>query len=88
MEETLGYIIFGTGWPVLILASIWIYFKTASQMGLTKTLVHIALISFYVLGYTCTAYWMGASWLIGVLPAFAIFLVLIIWMIMAVKKAA
>jgi len=87
MEDTLGYIIFGTGWPVLIIASIWIAFKTRYLTGLAKSLTYIALISFYVLGYTCTAFWLGASWIMGVLPAFAIFLILIIWMIMAVKKA-
>ncbi len=29
MEQTLGYIIFGTGWPVLIIGSIWMWRKVA-----------------------------------------------------------
>jgi hypothetical protein len=45
MEQTLGYIIFGTGWPVLIIGSM---------------------------------YWLGQPWLMGVLPAFIVFLVLFI----------
>jgi hypothetical protein len=47
----------------------------------------VALISFYLLGYTCTVYWRGQSWLIGVLPAFAAFLLLFIATLRAVAAA-
>ncbi len=33
MEQTLGYIIFGTGWPVLIIGSIWMWRKVAQLTG-------------------------------------------------------
>jgi hypothetical protein len=78
MEFNLGYIIFGIGWPVLILASLWIWQKTDQLPAVAKTFLNISLISFYALGYTCTMYWQGASWLVGVLPSFVVFLVLII----------
>lgn len=78
MEENLGYIIFGIGWPVLIIASIWIWQKACQLPAVAKTFLYVALILFYVLGYTCTMYWQGASWLVGVLPAFVAFFVLLI----------
>ena len=78
MEQTLGYIIFGVGWPVLIIGSIWMWTNAAQLPATAKTFLNVALISFYVLGYVCTVYWQGVSWLVGVLPAFAIFLVLFI----------
>jgi hypothetical protein len=78
MEQTLGYIIFGTGWPVLIIGSIWMWRKVAQLTGPAKTFLNITLVTFYVLGYTCTVYWLGQPWLMGVLPAFIVFLVLFI----------
>lgn len=52
--------------------------KATKLSGPAKTFLNVALVTFYVLGYTCTVYWQGLSWVIGVLPAFAIFLVLFI----------
>lgn len=78
MEQILGYIIFGTGWPVLIVGSIWMWQKAGQLPVAAKTFLNVALISFYVLGYVCTVYWQGVSWLVGVLPAFVVFLVLFI----------
>lgn len=78
MEQTLGYIIFGTGWPVLIIGSIWMWRKAAQLPGAVTTFLNVALISFYVLGYVCTLYWQGLSWPVGVLPAFVVFLVLFV----------
>lgn len=78
MEKTLGYIIFGIGWPVLIVGSIWSWRKIASLSGQSKTFLNVALLTFYVLGYTCTMYWLSQPWLVGVLPAFVAFLVLFI----------
>ena len=78
MEQSLGYIIFGIGWPVLIIGSIWMWGKAGQLPAAAKTFLNITLISFYVLAYTCTVYWQGLPWLVGVLPAFVIFLVLFI----------
>ncbi len=78
MEQTLGYIIFGTGWPVLVVGSIWMWQKVAQQSGSAKTFLNVTLVTFYVLAYTCTLCWLGQSWLLGVIPAFIVFLVLFI----------
>lgn len=78
MEQTLGYIIFGIGWPVLVFGSIWMWQKAGQLPGIAKMFLNVALISFYVLAYVCTVYWQGWSWLVGVLPAFLIFLVLFV----------
>lgn len=78
MEQTAGYIIFGVGWPVLIIGSIWMWTKAQQLPATARTFLNVALISFYVLGYVCTVYWQGLSWLMGVPPAFVIFLVLFI----------
>ncbi len=78
MEQTLGYIIFGTGWPILVVGSIWMWRKVAQQSGPAKTFLNITLAAFYVLGYTCTMYWLGQPWLMGVLPAFIVFFALFI----------
>lgn len=91
MEQSLGYIIFGTGWPVLIIGSIWMWQKATQLSGAAKTFLNVALISFYVLAYVCTAYWQGLPWLVGVLPAFVLFLALFIVAIrgvLAVSKPA
>jgi hypothetical protein len=78
MEQTLGYIIFGIGWPVLVIGSIWMWQKAGQLPAIAKMFLNVALISFYVLAYVCTVYWQGLSWLVGVLPAFLIFLVLFV----------
>ena len=78
MEQTLGYIIFGTGCPVLIIGGIWMWRKAAQLPGAATTFVNVALISFYVLVYVCTVYWQGLAWSVGVLPAFVLFLVLFV----------
>ncbi len=85
MEQTLGYIIFGIGWPVLVIGSIWMWQKSAPLPAVAKTFLNVALISFYVLAFVCTVYWQGLSWLVGVLPAFLIFLVLFI---VAIRRVA
>jgi hypothetical protein len=84
MEQTLGYLIFGTGWPVLIIGSIWMWQKAGQLPAATKTFLNVALISFYLLGYVCTVYWQGLEWPVGVLPAFVVFLVLFVVAIRAV----
>jgi hypothetical protein len=78
MEQTLGYIVFGIGWPVLVIGSIWMWQRAGQLPAIAKTFLNVALLSFYVLGYVCTVYWQGLSWLVGVLPAFLIFLVLFV----------
>ncbi len=78
MEQTLGYILFGTGWPVLIIGNIMMWRKVAQLTSPAKTFLNVALVTFYVLGYTCTVYWLGQPWLMGVIPAFIVFLVLFI----------
>ncbi len=88
MEQALGYIIFGTGWPVLIIGSIWMWRKTAQLSSVAKTFLNVALIGFYALGYVCTVYWQGLPWLVGVLPAFVVFLVLFIVAVRGVLAAS
>ena len=78
MEQALGYVIFGTGWPILIIGSIWAWRRAGVLEGVNRRFLFIALSSFYVLGYTCTVFWRGGSWIVGVLPAFVVFLVLFI----------
>ena len=78
METYLAYIIFGIGWPVLIIATIWIWYRTEHLPEEAKTFLHILLITFFALGYTCTMYWQGASWVVGVVPSFVVFLVLVV----------
>ena len=78
MEQILGYVIFGTGWPVLIIGSIWIWWNVVGLTGPARTFLLVALATFYVLGYTATVYWLGQPWLVGVLPAFVVFVALFI----------
>lgn len=78
MEKILGYVIFGTGWPVLIIGTIWMWRQVSGLTSPARTFLFVALATFYMLGYTATAYWLGQPWLVGVLPAFVVFLVLFI----------
>jgi hypothetical protein len=86
MKELLGYIIFGLGWPILILSSIWVFKNISTQMKLVKNYITIVFLAFYTLGYTATVYWLGKDWIVGVLPAFVVFLILLIWVIKLVKN--
>ena len=88
MEQLLGYIILGTGWPVLLVGSGWMWKRSAQLPEAARTFLNVALIAFYVLGYVCTVYWLGFSWLVGVLPAFAVFLVLFIIALREVRRAS
>ena len=86
LGQPLAYFIFGTGWPALIIGTIWIRRKVAGLTGPTRTFLLTSLITFYLLGYTSTVYWLGQPWPIGVLPAFAGFLVLFIVILRAVRN--
>ena len=44
----------------------------------SSTDYNVSLASFYLLGYVSTLFWMGQPWYLGILPAFAIFLVLFV----------
>ena len=81
MDQTLVYIIIFIGWIILVLGTIWVRLKTSPLTGPAKTYLNIALISFYVLGYTCTVYWFGFASAVGVIPAFIVFLALFICLI-------
>lgn len=85
-SQPLAYFIFGTGWPVLIIGTIWIWRKVTGLTGPARTFLLTSLITFYVLGYTCTVYWLGQPWPIGVLPAFAVFLVAFVAIIRTVAR--
>ena len=78
MEQTLVYVLIFIGWIILVFGTIWARLNTSSLTGSAKTYLNIALISFYVLGYTCTVYWFDFSSAVGVIPAFVVFLVLFI----------
>ena len=84
MEDSLGYAIFPTGWVVLVVGSIWLWVKSRSITGSSKVFLTISLISFYMLGYTSTVYWLGFSWEVGVIPVYLLFLVLFILLIKTV----
>jgi hypothetical protein len=76
MEEALGWGMFLTGWPILIIGSVWAWRRAGSLTETSRRFLTIALLSFYVLGYICTVFWRGGSWVVGVTPAFLAFLVL------------
>ncbi len=76
--ESLGDVIFGVGWPVLIVASIWLWRNMAHLTHTAKNFLHVALAAFYLLGYVCTLFWLGQTWYVAVLPTFVIFIVLLI----------
>ena len=87
MEQTLGNIIIPIGWIILVLGTIWVWTKSRSLAGPAKIYFSIALISFYVLGYTSTVYWLGFSWAVGVIPALIVFLVLFMFLIKTVLSS-
>ncbi len=88
MEETLGYALFGAGWIALVGGSIWMWQHAEPLPHAARTLLNVAIIAFYALGYVCTVYWQGQqSWLIGALPAFLLFIVLLIVAIREVYEA-
>ena len=82
--EDLGNVIIPIGWVVLIVGSIWMWMKSSSLTGTAKTFLNIALISFYMLGYTSTVYWLGFSWEVGVIPVYLLFLILFVYLIKTV----
>lgn len=87
MEQMLGNIIIPIGWIILVLGTIWVVMKSGSTTAPAKTYLNIALVSFYVLGYTSTVYWLGFSWTVGVIPALVVFLVLFIVLIKTVLSS-
>lgn len=86
VEDPIAYLVFGTGWPVLVLGTIWVWRRRVALPAPARTFLLTTLATFYVLGYTCTVYWLGQPWPIGVLPAFAAFLVLFIVAIRTVSR--
>jgi hypothetical protein len=76
--ETLALFIFGIGWPVLIAGSVWLWGKMDRLSHTSKSLLNVALIGFYLLGYVSTVFWLGQPWYIGVFPAFVLFIVLFV----------
>jgi hypothetical protein len=76
--EMLAYFIFGIGWPILIIGSIWGWRHEKTFNHIEKTFLNIGLAAFYLLGFVSTVYWLGMSWYLGVIPAFALFLMLFV----------
>ncbi len=76
--ESLAYLIFGVGWPVLFIGSFWLWRNMDHLSHVAKTYLNVSLAAFYLLGYVCTVFWMGEAWYVGVFPAFAVFLVLFV----------
>ena len=72
----LAYLIFGIGWPVLVIGSIWLWRHEGVFNHTEKILLNVGVTSFYLLGFVSTVYWLGMSWYIGVIPVFALFVVL------------
>lgn len=87
MQTALAWIAFGLGWPVLLVASVWMWSKSTALQGHAKLFLNVSLISFYALGYTCTVYWLGKPWYLGVLPALVVFLVLMYFLVRAFLPA-
>jgi hypothetical protein len=76
--QSLAYLIFGLGWPVLIIGSVWLWRHMDHLAHDAKTFLNINLATFYLLGFVSTLYWLGQPWQVAVFPAFAIFLVLFV----------
>ncbi|MGA7179800.1 MAG: hypothetical protein WBX11_09490 [Thiobacillaceae bacterium] len=75
--EMLAYLIFGIGWPVLVIGSIWLWRNEAVFNHTEKTFLNVGLTSFYLLGFVSTMYWLGVSWYLAVIPVFVLFIVLL-----------
>lgn len=86
MEEYLSYITLALGWPMLILGSLWILKHSRHLKGSAKTFLNIALVSFYLLAYSCTMYLTDQPWLLGVIPVFVIFSALITMLVLTLLK--
>ncbi len=87
MEEILGYALFIAGWAARVAGSLWMWQHAEALPHIARTLLNVAIVAFYALGYVCTVYWQGQSWLIGSLPAFMLFIVLLIVTIREVFEA-
>jgi hypothetical protein len=74
--NSLAYIIFGLGWPVLVVGSIWMWRNMDHLDHIAKIYLNILLTTFYLLGFVSTVYWFGQPWYVAVFPVFAIFLLL------------
>jgi CHASE2 domain-containing sensor protein len=86
MEEYISYITLILGWPMLIIGSYWIWKHSRHLKGSAKTFLNIALISFYLLAYSCTMYLTNQPWLLGVIPVFIIFSALITMLVLTLLR--
>jgi len=86
MEQILSYVILGLGWPMLFLGTFWAWKHSRHLKGSAKTFLNIAVISFYLLAYSCTMYLTDQPWLIGVVPVFVVFSSLITTMAFTLIK--
>ena len=86
MEEYISYFTLILGWPMLIIGSLWIWRHSRHLKGSAKTFLNIALISFYLLAYSCTMYLTDQPWLLGVIPVFIIFSALITMLILTLLR--
>ncbi|MDH5517672.1 MAG: hypothetical protein OEY36_07615 [Gammaproteobacteria bacterium] len=86
MEEYLSYITLALGWPMLILGSFWILKHSRHLKGSARVFLNIALVSFYLLAYSCTMYLTNQPWLLGVIPVFVIFSALITMLVLTLLK--
>ncbi len=76
--ESLAYLVFGIGWPVLVIGSLWMWRNMEHLSHVARVYLNVSLASFYLLGFVCTVFWMGEPWYVAVFPAFTLFLVLFI----------
>ena len=86
MEVFLSYFTLIAGWPMLLLGSYWIMKHSRHLKGSAKTFLNIALVSFYLLAYSCTMYLTDQPWLVGVIPVFVIFSALITMLVLTLLK--
>lgn len=86
MEEYISYFTLIIGWPMLFLGSYWAWKHSRHLKGSAKTFLNIALISFYLLAYSCTMYLTDQPWLMGVIPVFIIFSALITTVVLTLLK--
>ena len=86
MEEYISYFTLIIGWPMLFIGSYWAWKHSRHLKGSAKTFLNIALISFYLLAYSCTMYLTDQPWLLGVIPVFIIFSALITTLVLTLLK--